>query len=150
HIQLIDTCFGTHHLVFDSKGVLWLSGDSYVLGWFDPSKYNPADPSTLQDAQHWAQMKVDSNGDGTADTPIVGFNYGVAVNPVDGTVWPAQPSTPGRVMRYDPSTGKFETFSPPAPYGGPRGLDFDSQGHLWVALGGSGALGEFDRSKCPH
>jgi hypothetical protein len=25
--QLIDTCFGTHHLQFDSQGVLWTSGD---------------------------------------------------------------------------------------------------------------------------
>ena len=39
---LIDTCFGTHHLQFDKNGVLWTSGDSFVLGWFDPKKYDPA------------------------------------------------------------------------------------------------------------
>jgi streptogramin lyase len=150
HIELIDTCFGTHHLNFDAKGILWLSGDTHVLGWFDPSKYNPADPSTLQQAEHWAEMKVDSNGDGTADKPIVGFNYGIVADAPDGSVWTAQPSAPGRIMRYDPASGTFEAYTPPEPYGGPRGLDVDSKGNVWVSLGGSGALAEFDRSKCPH
>ncbi len=49
--QLIDTCFGTHHLQFDKSGKLWVSGDSYVFGWFDPSKYDPAHPETAQTAQ---------------------------------------------------------------------------------------------------
>jgi hypothetical protein len=53
-------------------------------------------------------------------------------------------------MRYDPASGTFEAYTPPEPYGGPRGLDVDSKGNVWVSLGGSGALAEFDRSKCPH
>jgi hypothetical protein len=147
---LIDTCFGTHHLQFDSNGVLWMSGDSYVLGWFDPSKYDPSNPATLQVAEHWADMKVASTSSGVADTPIVGFNYGIATDPVDGSVWTAQPFVPGRIMRFDPKTGVFEAYTPPAPGSGPRGVDIDSKGHVWVNLGGSGHLAEFDRSKCPH
>ncbi len=148
--QLIDTCFGTHHLQFDKHGVLWMSGDSYVVGWFDPSKYDPDDPSTLAKSQGYSEVKVDSNGDGTKDTPIVGFNYGIIPNPVDGSVWTAQPSTGSRglIVRYDPKTDKFESYAPPEPGSGPRGVDVDSHGVIWAALGGSGDLASFDRSKC--
>ncbi len=148
--QLIDTCFGTHHLQFDDKGVLWLSGDSFVLGWFDPSKYDPAKPETEMDAQDWEEVKVDSDGDGKADLPIVGFNYGIIPNPTDGSVWTAQPSTGprGTITRFDPATRTFEAYTPPAPGHGPRGVDVDSKGIIWAALGGSGHLAKFDRSKC--
>ena len=154
--ELIDTCFGTHHLQFDRDGVLWTSGDVLVFGWFDPSKYDPADPSTLEAAQGFAPVVVDTDGDGEADTPVPGFNYGVIPNPVDGSVWSSQPSgfagSPredrGRLIRYDPSTGAFETYTPPLPGGGPRGVDVDTNGIIWAALGGSGHLGRFDRSRC--
>ena len=36
-IQLIDTCYGTHHLQFDKNGRLWVSGDTFVFGLFDPA-----------------------------------------------------------------------------------------------------------------
>jgi hypothetical protein len=154
--QLIDTCYGTHHLQFDAKGVLWTSGDSYVIGWFDPSKYDPARPATLSDAQGWSEVVVDSDGDGKADMPLVGFNYGVIPNPADGSVWTAQPGGDpggppdyrGRLVRYDPATNVHETYIPPRPGAGPRGVDVDSKGIIWAALGGSGHLGRFDRSKC--
>jgi hypothetical protein len=136
--------------------VLWTSGDSYVIGWFDPSKYDPAQPATLQDAQGWSEVVVDSDGDGKADTPLVGFNYGVIPNPADGSVWTAQPGGDpggpldfrGRLVRYDPAADVHETYIPPRPGAGPRGVDVDSKGIIWVALGGSGHLGRFDRSKC--
>lgn len=148
--QLIDTCFGTHHLQFDKKGKLWLSGDSFVLGWFDPSKFDPKKPETAQEAQGYSEIKVDSNGDGVKDTPIVGFNYGIIPNPVDGSVWTAQPGTGARglIVRYDPKTDMFESYRPPEPGSGPRGVDVDSHGVIWAAMGGSGDLASFDRSKC--
>lgn len=154
--ELIDTCFGTHHLQFDNKGVIWTSGDSYVIGWFDPSQYDPAKPETLAQAQGWSEIIVDSDGDGNADTPIIGFNYGIIPNPVDGSIWTAQPGGDpgagfdyrGRLVRYDPSTGTHETYIPPAPGAGPRGVDVDTKSIIWAALGGSGHLARFDRSKC--
>jgi len=148
--QLIDTCFGTHHLQFDKAGKLWVSGDSYVLGWFDPNKYDPAHPETAQTAQGFKEIAVDSNGDGTADLKVPGFNYGISPNPVDGSVWTAQPSTGprGLITRFDPKTEKFESYIPPPPGAGPRGVDVDSKGIVWAAMGGSGHLGRFDRSKC--
>jgi streptogramin lyase len=154
--ELIDTCYGTHHLQFDADGVLWTSGDTEVIGWFDPAKYDAGDPATLADAQGWARVVIDADADGTADTPISGFNYGVIPNPVDGSVWTAQPAgnpgqahdDRGRLVRYDPASDTFETFVPPAPGAGPRGVDVDSKGIIWASLGGSGHLARFDRSRC--
>ncbi|MCG8414914.1 MAG: hypothetical protein MI746_11910, partial [Pseudomonadales bacterium] len=145
--ELLDTCYGTHHLQFDQEGVLWTSGDTFGIGWFDPSKYDVNDPGTLATAQGYAQIVVDSDGDGSADQEITGFNYGVIPNPTDGSVWTSQPNGGrGRLVRYEPETGKFETFIPPNPGAGPRGVDVDTNGIMWVALGGSGHLGRFDRS----
>jgi hypothetical protein len=154
--QLIDTCFGTHHLQFDERGVLWTSGDSYVIGWFDPAKYDPAKPETLEAAQGFREVKVDSDGDGAADLSIVDFNYGVIPNPVDDSVWWAQPGGApggpiegrGRIVRYDPASDRFEAFVPPIPGSGPRGVDVDTKGTIWVALGGSGHLAKFERGRC--
>lgn len=171
---LIDTCYGTHHLQFDKKGILWLSGDLLVIGWFDPSKFNPNDPSSVGRAQGWSYVVVDSNGDGVPDTPLVGFHYGIIPNPADGSIWtgvlpltsggldtegPTVSSFPGRIERYDPLTGRHEAYEPPSvadpnlPPGtvtghGPRGIDVDKNGLIWTALGGSGHLASFDRSIC--
>ena len=154
--QLIDTCYGTHHLQFDAAGVLWLSGDSFVIGWFDPSKFNPREPESLATAQGWSEVIVDSDGDGKADTPLVDFNYGIIPNPTDGSVWTAQPgghvggdlSYRGRLIRYDPDTDRHEAFTPPRPAAGPRGVDVDGNGVIWASMGGSGHLARFDRRKC--
>ena len=149
--QLIDTCFGTHHLQFDKSGKLWVSGDSYVFGWFDPSKYDPAHPETAQTAQGWSEMKIDTNGDGVADTAIPGFNYGIIPNDKDGSVWSGQLNGTGQgaIVRYDPATDKFEKYIPKPGAGYPRGVDVDSKGIIWVGMG-SGHLASFDRSKCTH
>lgn len=151
----VDTCFSTHHLQFDDKGILWTSGDNYVIGWLDTNKFSPDAPESLEAALGWSEVTVDSNGDGTADTPMVGFHYGIIPNPRDSSVWTAVPpgiSSPpgaaGRIHRYDPASDTHEAYSPPAPGFGPRGIDVDSNGVIWTALGGSGHLARFDRSRC--
>jgi len=147
--ELLDTCYGTHHLQFDEDGVLWTSGDSFGIGWFDPALYDVNDSATLATAQGYAQIIIDSDGDGAADTPVRGFNYGVIPNPTDDSVWTSQPGGGrGRLVRYQPDSGNFETFIPPSPGSGPRAVDVDTNGIIWVALGGSGHLGRFDRSQC--
>jgi streptogramin lyase len=146
--QLIDTCYGTHHLQFDENGRLWVSGDSSVIGWFDPDKFDPARPETLEQAQGWSEIEVDSDGDGVKDTPSPGFNYGIIPNPTDGSVWTARPIGRGNIVRYAPDADEFEVFAPPAPGHGPRGVDVDTKGIIWTGLGGSGHLAKFDRSKC--
>ena len=146
--ELIDTCYGTHHLQFDEKGRLWVSGDSFVVGWFDPDKFDPARPETLERAQGWSEVKVNSDGDGVKDRAMPGFNYGIIPNPTDGTVWTGRPGAGrGQILRYDPKTDTHEIYSPPAPGVGPRGVDVNTKGIVWAGLG-SGQLAKFDRSKC--
>ncbi|MGE0486298.1 MAG: carboxypeptidase regulatory-like domain-containing protein [Gammaproteobacteria bacterium] len=152
---LVDSCYGTHHLQFGADGRLWTSGDDYVVGWLDPDKYDPARPETLAAAQGYSEVRVDSDGDGAADRAIVGFHYGVIPNPLDGSAWSAvvpgvtsPPGEPGYLLRYDPGSDRHEAFAPPAPGMGPRGVDVDSSGMIWTALGGSSQLARFDRSKC--
>ncbi|HLE24592.1 MAG TPA: carboxypeptidase regulatory-like domain-containing protein [Thermodesulfobacteriota bacterium] len=145
---LVDTCYGTHHLQFDADDVLWTSGDSFVLGRFDTTLFDPNDPSTLEDAQSWFEVRVDSDGDGVADTPTPGFNYGIIPNLVDGTIWTAVPGYPSTIRRFDPATEKFEIYAPPAPGHGARGIDTDTEGNIWTCLGGSGHVAKFDRSRC--
>ena len=152
---LVDTCFGTHHLQFDPNGMLWVSGDDYVIGWLDTAIFDASDPASLERAQGFSQVRVDSNGDGTADQPLVGFHYGIIPSPIDGAVWTAVPpgisspsGEPGRIHRFDRKADRHEAYSPPTPGYGPRGVDLDSKGVVWTALAGSGHLARFDRSRC--
>ena len=104
--------------------------------------------------------------DPTMDTRIGSLDgrkraYGIIPHP-DGSVWVSQRLTvPGRIVRLElgdnpPETCKSEVYEPPYdPNGdpdqwgyGPRGIDVDRNGLIWTALGGSGHMASFDRSKC--
>src|SRR5262249_13541382 len=83
--------------------------------------------------------------------------YGIAVNPVDHSVWGSAPSPfPGRLIRVDPKTCLSEAYEPPidnarAPekHGAtPRGVDVDRNGVVWTGLAGTGHTASFDRRKC--
>ena len=153
--QLFDTCYGTHHLQFDADGVLWTSGDDFVVGSFDVRKFDAKNPASEAQANRHSEVRVDSDGDGKPDQAIVGFHYGVIANPKDKSVWSAvppgvssPPGTPGWLLRYDPASDRHEAYEPPAPGVGPRGVDVDTQGRIWTALAGSGQLAMFDRARC--
>jgi hypothetical protein len=175
--ELIDTCYGTHHLQFANDDTLWLSGDSNVIGWLDTKKYDQTRDERA--SQAWCPTVLDTNGDGritrpwnepnartidpTKDTRIASFNYGIIPNPKDGSVWAGKPGPmPGSLIRLElgsnpPETCKTEIYQPPfqttavdqSKWGfGPRGIDIDRRGLIWTALGGSGHIASFDRSKC--
>jgi hypothetical protein len=142
-MEVIPTCFRTHHLEFADgpEGRLWSCG----LGYLDTNEYDPNDPLA---AQGWSDFMADSNGDGQGDTELDRAGYGIYPSP-DGSAWNTQIGGPypGRINRWDPATDVFETYTPP--YGsGPRGITVDSNGIVWTALSGSGHLARFDRSKC--
>ncbi len=171
---LVDTCFGTHHLQFaeDENDTLYLSGDMNVVGWVDTKKYDETGDERA--SQAWCPTILDTNGDGkigeyvepgqpvdpTKDKRIFGFGYGIIPNPFDGSVWFTRPypnMVPGQIVRVDPETCMTEQYQPPfetdavprALWGhGPRGVDIDRNGLIWTALGGSGHMASFDRSKC--
>ena len=78
--------------------------------------------------------------------------YGIAVNPVDGSIWGTVLGFPGYVIRLNPGpnppeTALAEVFEPPFPGYGPRGMDIDRNGVVWASLS-SGHLASFDRRKC--
>jgi hypothetical protein len=91
------------------------------------------------------------------DTRVNAGSYGIIVSPADGSVWTASTSYPGRIVRLDigknpPETCISEMYTVPndkaASHFGPRGIDIDRNGVVWMALSGSGGFASFDRRKC--
>ena len=169
----IDTCYATHHLQFaaDGRDTIWTSGGGPVVGWFDTKTYLAT--GDAQKAQGWTALVLDTNGNGKRDDytepgqPLdprkdrridSGF-YGVAVSPVDGSIWGSSVGFPGAVIRlvpgaHPPATALAEIYQPPldepkaAMHGySPRGMDIDRHGVVWTVLA-SGHFASFDRRKC--
>src|SRR5690606_40761172 len=63
----IDTCFGTHHLMFaeDANDTLWTSGGGAVIGWLNTRQY--LETGDYQAAQGWTPFILDTNGNGRRD-----------------------------------------------------------------------------------
>jgi hypothetical protein len=167
----IDTCYGTHHLQFDSQDRLWTSGGGPVVGWFDTRIWDATHDE--QKAQGWAPLVLDTNGNGKRDAytepgeppdprkdqRIDGGYYGVAPNPADGSIWGSSVGFPGAVLRLvpganPPATTLAEIYQPPlddpkaSVHGySPRGMDIDRNGVVWTVLA-SGHFASFDRRKC--
>ena len=175
HVELIDTCFNTHHLQFgfDEDETLFLSSVSDVIGWINTSIY--ADTGDEEAAQGWCPTIVDTTGDGRItdwtrygdesdpmkDRQMGRGWYGIVPDPtVDNVVWAAAAGVPGQIVRLaignnPPETCIAEYYQPPfdnnaAPVQGysPRGIDIDQDGIIWTALSGSGHFAKFDRSEC--
>ena len=163
--RLIDTCFGTQHLQFgfDKDNTLYFSGQEGAVGWVNTEVFEKTGDEQL--AQGWCPAYVDTKGHGKfdwrVDKTVEGFPYGIAVNPVDGSVWYAAVGLPGKIVRIDrgsnpPATCRTEVYEPPYAHGKrpgkeaflPHGIDVDRNGLIWVSLAGSGHLASFDRRKC--
>jgi len=102
--------------------------------------------------------------DPTRDTRVPVGPYSVIENPVDGTIWGAEESYPGRIVRMTignnpPESCISEVFEVPSERMGldpkteqvgfkPRGLDMDTTGVMWTALAGTSHMASFDRRKC--
>jgi hypothetical protein len=171
---LVNTCFGTHHLVFaeDANNTLWTSGERNGVGWLNTRMFLKTHDEVK--SQGWTAVILDTNGNGKRDEGYVGPRdkvdptkdkrviapfYGVAVSPVDGSVWGSIRRFPGDVVRLvpgsnPPATALAEIFElpwndPKAPVHGygPRGMDIDRNGVVWTPLA-SGHLASFDRRKC--
>ena len=176
NFTLVDTCFGTHHLVFaeDAANTLWFSGGgaaSGVVGWLNTKMF--LETGDAARSQGWTAFVLDTNGNGrrdqyvepgqpidpTKDTRITAGYYGIGVSPVDGSIWGSVLGFPGAVIRLNPganppATALTEVFDVPwndptaAVNGyGPRGMDIDRRGVVWVPLA-SGHLASFDRRRC--
>jgi hypothetical protein len=168
---LISTCFSTHHLVFaeDANHTLWTSAGgptSGVVGWLNRKMFE--ETGDEQKSQGWTPIILDTNGNGkrdewvepnqpvdpTKDKRVVAAFYGVAVSPVDGTVWGSSQGFPSSIVRLNPGPNPSETalaeiYEIPLDHGGYgiRGMDIDRNGVVWSSLS-SGHLASFDRRKC--
>jgi hypothetical protein len=174
----IDLCFGQGHAIFadDKDETLYFSLRLGGLGWFNTRLWDETHDTAK--AQGWCAPVLDTNGDGKSGaftlptqppdpkldrlaTPMQ-IGYGVAVNPVDNSIWYASTGpVPGKIVRAipgpnPPATCMSEAYEPPynnpklpgEMHYTPRGVDVDSKGIVWTALAGSGDLASFDRSKC--
>ena len=174
-VELIDTCFNTHHLQFgfEDRERLYLSSVGPVIGWLDVEIYE--ETGDAQAAQGWCPIIVDTNGDGritewvgrrdeldpSMDKEMGGGWYGIVPDPTeDHVIWAASGGVPGQIVRLDlgddpPETCIAEYYQPPfnnpnaAVQGySPRGIDITTDGIIWTALSGSGHMASFDRSRC--
>jgi hypothetical protein len=167
----IDTCYSTHHLQFasDPDNTVWTSGGGDVVGWLNTSLFLKTGDE--QKAQGWTALILDTNGNGkrdaytepgapqdpTKDMRIRAGFYGVAVSPLDGSIWGSTVGYPGGVVRLapgsnPPATALAEIYYvsvDQAPMHGfsPRGMDIDRNGVVWMPLA-SGQFASFDRRKC--
>lgn len=184
-ITTIDLCFGTQHSMFasDQDETLYFSIPAATggIGWIKTRQWDKTHDA--ERSQGWCPAVIDYNGDGKTgpytraneppdpklDRAVGGANgYGLAVNPVDGSVWyaagvfsGAAAAVPGKIVRMTPganppATCMTEVYEPPFhnPNAAgkqayfPQGVDFDTNGVVWAALTGSNDLASFDRRKC--
>ena len=166
----IETCFGTHHLMFaeDANNTLWTSGGGQVVGWLNRKMFD--ETGDAQKSQGWTPLIMDTNGNGRRDAyvepndpvdPAKDKRFGAAFYSVapapDGSIWGTVLGYPGQVVRLVPGSNPSETaiaevYEPPfkdpkRPGFSPRGGDVDRNGVFWAALA-SGHLASFDRRKC--
>ena len=71
---MIDTCFGTHHLLFaeDANNTLWTSsgGGGGVVGWLNTKMWDQTHDA--QKSQGWTALVLDTNGNGKRDAYVEG------------------------------------------------------------------------------
>jgi hypothetical protein len=70
--SMIDTCFGTHHLLFaeDANNTLWTSsgGGGGVVGWLNTKVWDQTHDE--QKSQGWTALVLDTNGNGKRDAYV--------------------------------------------------------------------------------
>ena len=81
-VSLIDTCYGTHHLLFaeDANNTLWTSGGGGggVVGWLNTKVWDQTHDAAK--AQGWTALVLDTNGNGKRD-PYEDIEQSVATAP---------------------------------------------------------------------
>ncbi len=73
-IEMIDTCYGTHHLQFarDANDTLWTSsgGGGGVVGWLNAKMWDATHDAAK--SQGWTALVLDTNGNGKRDAYVEG------------------------------------------------------------------------------
>jgi hypothetical protein len=143
---MVDTSYNTHHLQLDWQDRIWTDGGGSAAGELDTRKLDLTSVDTIKATEAGAQknfVRIDPE----TKKMIPGTGYGEAVSPVDGTVWYTSPVAGGpanKLYMVDPKTDKVTDYPLPPPGRFPHGIDFSSDGNVWVSLG-SGQLGRLNR-----
>jgi len=73
-IEMIDTCYGTHHLLFasDANDTLWTSsgGGGGVIGWLNTKMWDQTHDAAKSIG--WTALVLDTNGNGKRDAYVEG------------------------------------------------------------------------------
>src|SRR5437762_1975399 len=129
-ITMIDTCFAADHNHFDDKDAI-IFGQNNAVGWLDTATFDKTHDAAA--SQGWCPAVLDTNGDGKItewtepNQPIdpkkdhrINFGcYGVAINPLDGSLWCSGIGVRDKtLMRLErgpnpPQTCKAEVYEPP-------------------------------------
>jgi hypothetical protein len=138
----VDTAYNTHHLQFDWQDRIWTDGGGSAMGELDTKKLdlNNVEGTEVAAQKTWMRIDMDTK------KMVPGTGYGVAISPIDGTIWETSPVAGGpanKLYMLDTKTGKFKDYPLPNPGRFPHGIDFSTDGNVWVSLG-SGQLGRLD------
>ena len=126
-----------HSVALDSSGGAWVNGhfsrDPELLGRVDPTGGFTTHPLPAH-----PRMAAGPGG------PIP---YEIRTAP-DGAIWMSELQG-NRIVRFDPGTRKGEAFELPTAVSGPRRLDVDARGVVWIPAYGAGFLVRLDPAAPP-
>jgi len=157
--------YGTYHLGFDSKGMLWTS--TLEIGMI--SRLDPATGETKNyfppDVPGIRGMAVDAQDNvwfadyyhhrlGKLDTKTGAFTmyqpptqgaaaYGIVADARTGYIWYADQAG-NCITRFDPSTKEFAEYPIPTRGAIPRFIDLDKSGRVWFGEWWTGKIGVLD------
>jgi virginiamycin B lyase len=120
-----------HSIGLGSDGRVWFNGHFTK----DPELLASLDPATGIVTHH--EVPTPPMADGGSTIP-----YELRIGP-DGAVWVSQLAG-GRLVRFEPGSGRFQLFGLPAPFSGPRRLEVDRQGRIWIPEYARNRLARFD------
>ena len=111
----VDTCFGTHHLMFaeDANDTLWFCGGGQVVGWLNTKMFDETGDAAK--SQGWTALVLDTNGNGkrdayvepnqpldpTKDKRLPQAFYSAIPSPADNSIWGPSTASPA------PSSGSI-------------------------------------------
>ena len=121
-----------HSVAIDDDGRAWFNGHF------------------TRDPPRWGYVRPGSEEVVTFDVPITSalaagngpMPYGLRIAP-DGAVWGTE-LVGNRLIRLDPETGAFTTWSMPTPHSGPRRPDVAADGTVWIPEYANNRLARFD------
>jgi virginiamycin B lyase len=157
--------YGTYHLAFDSKGVLWTStlemgmitridtATGEMKEYFPPDvpgirgiAVDPHDNVWFADYYHHRLGMLDQKTGSFKmyQPPTRGSAiYGVVADPRNGNIWYADQAG-NYISRFDPATQTFAEYPIPTRGAIPRFIDIDKNGRVWFGEWWVGKIGVLD------